>query len=72
MTDQVAVGIVADADADGQWNARNNEDEGRWNQTSPLAPTLAESEATLEESAVYSIRFPKISHAEMKMQSFPW
>jgi hypothetical protein len=26
-------GIVVDADADGQWNARNNEDDGRWNQT---------------------------------------
>jgi hypothetical protein len=49
MTDQVTVGIVADADADGQWNARNNEDDGRWNQTGHLTPARAESEATLEE-----------------------
>jgi hypothetical protein len=28
MTDHVVVGIVADVDADWQWNARNNEDDG--------------------------------------------
>jgi hypothetical protein len=28
MTDQVTVEIVADADADGHWNARHSEDDG--------------------------------------------
>jgi hypothetical protein len=36
-----------------------------------LPPARAEGEATLEESAVYPMRFPKISHAEITNWSIP-
>jgi hypothetical protein len=65
MTDQVAMGMeswqMSTLTGRGMQGTTKMMDDG----TRRARAGPAESEATLEKSAVYSMRFPKISHAEM-------